>query len=57
MVTHDDDFLIIASQTNKHPGIAYCPPNSRSIGEIIRCLILIYEVYAPEEMMGRVEYI
>lgn len=43
----------IASQTNQHPGIAYCSPNSRSIGEIIRCLILIYEVYTPEEMIGR----
>ncbi|GGA23607.1 DUF5615 family PIN-like protein [Okeania sp. KiyG1] len=57
MVTHDEDFLIIASQTNEHPGIAYCSPNSRSIGEIIRCLILIYEVYNREEMIGRVEYI
>lgn len=57
IVTHDDDFLIMASDTTDYPGIVYCPPNSRSIGEIIRSLILIYEVYRPEEMIGRIEYI
>lgn len=57
IVTHDDDFWVIASQTTDYPGIVYCPPNSRSIGEIIRSLVLIYEVYEPEEMRGRIEYI
>jgi predicted nuclease of predicted toxin-antitoxin system len=57
IVTHDDDFLIMASDTTDYPGIVYCPPNSRSVGEIIRSLILIYEVYTPEEMSGRIEYI
>lgn len=57
MVTHDDDFLIMASNTTDYPGIVYCPPNSRSIGEIIRSLILIYEVYTPEDTIGRIEYI
>ena len=47
----------MASDTTDYPGIVYCPPNSRSVGEIIRSLILIYEVYAPEEMIGRIEYI
>ena len=57
IVTHDDDFLIMASDTTDYPEIVYCPPNSRSMGEIIRSLILIYEVYKPEEMIGRIEYI
>ncbi|MEG4860809.1 DUF5615 family PIN-like protein [Microcoleus sp. K1-B6] len=57
IVTHDDDFIIMASDTSDYPGIVYCPPNSSSIGEIIRSLILIYEVYTPEEMIGRIEYI
>lgn len=57
IVTHDDDFLIMASNTTDYPGIVYCPPNSRSVGEILRSLILIYEVYAPEDMIGRIEYI
>lgn len=57
IVTHDDDFLIMASEITDYPGIVYCAPNSRSVGEIIRSLILIYEVYTPEEMSGRIEYI
>lgn len=40
-----------------HPGIAYCPKDSRSIGEIIDSLILIWEVCEPEEMVDQVEYI
>ncbi|HEY9709491.1 MAG TPA: DUF5615 family PIN-like protein [Oculatellaceae cyanobacterium] len=55
--THDEDFLIIASRTSDHPGIAYCKQGTRSIGQIVESLILINEVYTPEEMIGRVEYL
>ncbi len=55
--THDKDFLIIASGSNDHPGIVYCKQKSRSLGEIIKGLILIDEVYSSEEMVGRVEYL
>jgi len=57
VVTHDADFLRYASQSGDHPGIAYCQMGARSVGEIIRSLILIYEVLTPEEMAGRVEYL
>lgn len=57
IVTHDDDFLKIASVSSDHPGIAYCKQKTRSLGEIIESLILIYEVYTPEEMVGRVEFL
>lgn len=57
VVTHDADFLRYASQSRDHPGIAYCHMGARSIGEIIRGLILIYEVLTPEEMAGHVEYL
>ncbi|WP_269432771.1 hypothetical protein [Crocosphaera watsonii] len=30
---------------------------SRSMGDMIRTLILIYEVMTPEEMKGTVEYL
>lgn len=40
-----------------HPGIIYCEKTARSIGEIIRGLILIYEVLAPEDMRGKVEFL
>lgn len=55
--TQDADFLVIASVNNNHPGIAYCKKGTRSIGEIIERLILIYEVLTPEEMIGNVEFL
>ena len=55
--TQDDDFLRIAAETDNHPGIIYCRQATRSIGEIVESLVLIYEVYAPKDMKGRVEFI
>lgn len=55
--THDDDFLRLASQTNDHAGIIYCHKTKRTVGEIIRSLILVYEVLLPEEIAGSVEFI
>lgn len=57
VVTHDADFLRYASQNSDHPGVVYCRMGVRTIGEIIRSLILIYEVLSPEEMAGHVEYL
>ncbi len=57
IMTHDDDFLTIASLSSEHSGIAYCKQGTRSIGQIIEALVLIYEVYKPEEMVGRVEFL
>jgi predicted nuclease of predicted toxin-antitoxin system len=57
LVTHDADFLRLAAQGVDHPGIAYCHKSARSIGEIIRNLILIHEVLMPEEIAGRVQYL
>ncbi|MEG4284724.1 DUF5615 family PIN-like protein [Microcoleus sp. A006_D1] len=57
IMTHDDDFLTIASLSSVHPGIAYCKQGTRSIGQIIEGLVLIYEVYKPDEMVGRVEFL
>lgn len=57
IITHDDDFLIMASQSTEHSGIAYCRPRKRSLGEIIETLRLIYEVLSPDELHGKVEYL
>ena len=57
IVTHDTDFLRLARQNRDHPGIAFCGMGTRTIGEIIRGLILIYEVLTPGEIAGRVEYL
>ena len=57
LVTHDADFLRLVNRTRDHPGVAYCEPTARSIGEIIRGLLLLYEVLRPDDMAGRVEFL
>lgn len=57
VVTHDAGFLRYARRSQNHPGIAYCQLGTRSLGEIIHRLILIYEVLTPEEIIGRVEFL
>ncbi|MBO1351168.1 MAG: DUF5615 family PIN-like protein [Hormoscilla sp. GUM202] len=55
--TQDNDFLRLHHGGVNHAGIAYCIKESRSIGEIIGGLALIWEVLEPEEMVGQVEYL
>jgi predicted nuclease of predicted toxin-antitoxin system len=57
LVTHDADFLRLNAANVPHAGIAYCHPESRSIGKIIRQLVLIWEILEPEEVSGRVEWL
>lgn len=57
LFTQDADFLMIASSRLDHPGITYCKKGSRSIGEVIKTLVLIHQVMTPEEMRGRVEFL
>ena len=57
IVTHDTDFLRLASQSADHWGVAFCKKNARSLGEIIRSLVLISEVLSPDEMRGWIEYL
>ena len=40
-----------------HYGITYCRQRSRSIGEIINTLALIWEWVEPEDIKGKVEFI
>ncbi len=55
--TEDDDFLVLAAAGVLHAGLGYCHQNTHSIGQIIRALELIWEVYEPDEMKNRVEFI
>jgi hypothetical protein len=55
--TRDGDFLGIHRSGALHAGIAYCPKDSRTIGEIIDSLLLIWEVCEPDEMVNHVEFI
>ena len=56
LFTQDDDFLRLHSTGVAHDGIAYAPQGT-SVGEIIRGLMLIYQVLEPDEMKGHVEYL
>lgn len=55
--TEDDDFLVLAAASVEHAGLAYCHQNTRSIGQIVRALELIWEIYEPDELKNRVEFI
>src|SRR5438270_13377885 len=48
--TQDRDFLRLHAAAVAHAGIAYCDKDTRSIGEIIQALVLIWELLEPEEM-------
>ena len=55
--TQDDDFLKLHQEGITHAGIVYCRQRSRSLGEIITTLSLLWECVEPEEMLKQVEFI
>jgi predicted nuclease of predicted toxin-antitoxin system len=57
IVTHDASFLRFTHDQGIHFGIIYCPHTDPTTSDLIRKLILIYEVLSPEELMGRVEIV
>lgn len=57
IVTNDEDFLGLNEREIEHPGVAYCPLHKRSIGTVIRSLVLIWEVLDPLDMRNCVEFL
>jgi predicted nuclease of predicted toxin-antitoxin system len=57
IVTHDTDFLRLHASGAEHAGIVYCPSQARSLGEMIRLLLLIWELLEADEIRGRVEFL
>ncbi len=57
VVTDDSDFLRLISATTDHAGVVFCRRRWHSLGEIIRFLLLVHEVYEPKDMTGRVEFL
>ncbi len=55
--TQDIDFLRMHQTGTSHAGIVYCSQGNKSIGEIIRGLVLIWELLEPNDMLGRVEFL
>ena len=54
--TNDEDYLILNDHGVAHAGIVFCHQGSRSIGEIIRFLVLLHTCLTAEEMQGTVEF-
>jgi hypothetical protein len=54
--TQDDDFLRLHAEGVEHAGIAYAPQGT-PIGDIIRGLMLIYQVLDAAEMRDHVEFL
>jgi predicted nuclease of predicted toxin-antitoxin system len=57
IVTQDADFLRMDAAGAIHAGIVYLRPEKRPLGEMIRLLVLVWELLGPEEMQGHVEYL
>ena len=56
MVTMDSDFLAIAAEGVSHAGVAYASPG-KSIGGLIRAIVLIHDVLTSTDMKNHVEYL
>jgi predicted nuclease of predicted toxin-antitoxin system len=57
IVTHDADFLRLASNNAQHAGIAFCHFGYRSIGQMMRELLLLSEFYGADDLRGKIEYL
>ena len=57
LFTQDQDLLRLDAEGVAHAGVAYCAKDTKSVGDLIQALVLIWEVYKPEEMAGRVEHV
>jgi len=57
MFSYDDDLLRLAASGAQHAGIAFCQQRKRSIGDIVRGLVLIWERLDPPDLAGQVKYL
>jgi len=57
LFTQDRDFLELHYSEVKHSGIVYAIKGSRTTGEILKGLVLIWEVLTPLDMVGNLEYL
>jgi predicted nuclease of predicted toxin-antitoxin system len=57
IVTFDDDFLTIVASGVRHCGLVFCHAKKYSVGELIRALLLVYEVLDLDEMKDHIEFL
>ena len=55
-VSQDKDALRLAAQGADHAGVVYAPQGT-TIGDLVRGLMLIYDVLETEDRVGHVEFI
>lgn len=55
--SYDEDLLRLAASGIEHAGIAYCQQRKRSIGDIVRGLVLIWERLDHEDVASQVKYL
>lgn len=56
IATYDNDFLVLHTQGVTHSGIAFFT-QPKSIGELIRELLLLYEVLDDSDMLNHIEFL
>ena len=57
LVTQDMDFLRLDRDGSDHAGIACCAVGTRTIGQVVRSLVLLHEHLTPDEMVRHVEFL
>ena len=56
LYTQDADYLRLHRAGVEHAGIAYAR-QGRTVGEVVRGLLLVYDVLDPESVAGTVEFV
>ena len=56
LVTQDADFLALHSSGIAHTGIAYAR-QGMPIGDMVRSLLLIFDILTPDEMLNHIEFL
>jgi predicted nuclease of predicted toxin-antitoxin system len=57
IVTEDTDFLRMMAAGEESPGVIFVPAQQRSIGRVIRDVLLVWEIYEPDDIRNRVEFL
>lgn len=57
LVTFDTDYLALHQAGVQHAGIAWCPEQKHTIGQLIQALLLVHGVLDRDAMRNHVEYL
>lgn len=57
MITQDVDFLRLHAEGAVHSGIAFWRQQTRTVGDVLRRLLLVHAVMSSDEMKNSVEYL